>query len=106
MNVDIQELAKLLRQYENGELGTMGKRYLKDDLLLLSKELFNEGVHEGDVFESMSIIIEKDSPFPQLHKPMIFKDAKTGEDVEITVHEIISLQKGANGDITMEALVS
>lgn len=106
LKVDIQELAKTLRKYENGELGTMGKRYLKDDLLLLSKELYDEGVQEGDLFESMSIIIKKDCPFPQLHRPMIYKDANTGEDLEITIHEILSLQKNINGDISIEALVS
>ena len=106
LKVDLQELTKTLRKYEDGELGAMGKRYLKDDLLLLSRELFNDGIQEGDLFESMPIIVKQDSPFPQLHKPMKYKDANTGEDLEITIHEIVSLQKDPSGDITIEALVS
>jgi len=105
VKVNIQELTKALKKYEDGHLSFTGKGMLKDDLLLFSKQLFDEGIQEGQYFELISITVEKDSPFPQLYKPMMYKDASSGKDLEFIIHEIVGLKKKANGDIVMDALV-
>lgn len=105
MNVNIQELTKSLKKYEDGLLTNAGKGFLKDDLLIFSKQLFEEGIQEGQQLELLTIIIEKEKPFPQLYKPLKYKEPSTNKDLEFVIYEIVSLQKRSSGDIAMEALV-